>query len=112
MGRHPAPCAVQRAETPARPSCRYSRRRTEMLRALLRLPRVWPAAFQHRREAWFADITYVRTRTYDSREQAAQSLFEYIEAFYNRIRIHSALGWLSPAEFEERHAKENRPEAA
>lgn len=54
----------------------------------------------------------VHARTYDSREQAALSLFEYIEAFYNRIRIHSALGWLSPAEFEERHAGENRPEAA
>ena len=46
------------------------------------------------------------------RKQAALSLFEYIEAFYNRIRIHSALGWLSPAEFEERHAGENRPGAA
>lgn len=54
----------------------------------------------------------VHARTYDSREQAALSLFEYIEAFYNRIRIHSALGWLSPAEFEERHAGENRSEAA
>ena len=54
----------------------------------------------------------VHARTYDSREQAALSLFEYIEVVYNRIRIHSALGWLSPAEFEEMHARENRPEAA
>ena len=51
-------------------------------------------------------------RTYDSHEQAALSLFEYIESFYNRIRIHSALGWLSPSGFEERYAKKNRPEAA
>lgn len=54
----------------------------------------------------------VHARTYDSREQAALSLFEYIEAFYNRLRIHSALGWLSPAEFEERHASEGRSKAA
>lgn len=54
----------------------------------------------------------VHARTYDSHEQAALSLFEYIEAFYNRLRIHSALGWLSPAEFEERHASEGRSKAA
>ncbi|HUE17181.1 MAG TPA: IS3 family transposase, partial [Planctomycetaceae bacterium] len=29
-----------------------------------------------------------------------QSLFEYIEMFYNRVRRHSALGYKSPAEFE------------
>ncbi len=30
------------------------------------------------------------------------AIFEYIEGFYNRKRRHSALGYLSPAEFEER----------
>ena len=48
----------------------------------------------------------VHARTFDSREQAALEIFEYIEAFYNRTRIHSALGNLSPEEFEARHAKE------
>ena len=54
----------------------------------------------------------VHARTDDSREQAALSLFGYIEAFCNRLRIHSALGWLSPVEFEERHASEGRSKAA
>lgn len=54
----------------------------------------------------------VHARTYDTREQAALDIFDYIECFYNRIRIHSALGWLSPAQFEERMAMRNRPEAA
>lgn len=54
----------------------------------------------------------VHARTYDSREQAALELFDYIERFCNRVRIHSALGWLSPAEFEEKHTKESRSEAA
>lgn len=35
-----------------------------------------------------------------TREQAQQSLFEYIEVFYNRKRRHSALGYRSPAEYE------------
>lgn len=42
-------------------------------------------------------------RTFETREQASLEVFEYIEAFYNRVRIHSAPGNLSPAEFEARH---------
>ena len=43
----------------------------------------------------------VHARTYATREEAALDLFEYIKVVYNRARIHSALGYLSPAEFEE-----------
>jgi len=38
---------------------------------------------------------------YESRAQARQSIFDYIERFYNRRRIHSSLGYLTPNEFEE-----------
>ena len=38
---------------------------------------------------------------YHSRAQARQSIFDYIERFYNRRRIHSSLGYLTPSEFEE-----------
>ena len=48
----------------------------------------------------------VHARTFETREQAALEIFEYIECFYNRVRIHSALGNLSPAEFEARHMQE------
>ena len=48
----------------------------------------------------------VHARTFETREQASLEIFEYIEAFYNRVRIHSALGNLSPAEFEARHMEE------
>lgn len=37
---------------------------------------------------------------YLTREQARSSLFEYMEAFYNRQRRHSALNYLSPLDFE------------
>jgi transposase InsO family protein len=39
-------------------------------------------------------------QTYVSREQAKQSIFEYIEVFYNRERLHSANGYKSPVDFE------------
>jgi putative transposase len=37
---------------------------------------------------------------YRTRDEAKQSLFEYIEVFYNRQRRHSTLGYLSPMQFE------------
>jgi len=42
--------------------------------------------------------------SYAGREEARRSLFEYIEVFYNRRRIHSTLGYRSPAEYEARFA--------
>ena len=37
---------------------------------------------------------------YRTRAEAKQSLFNYIEVFYNRQRRHSYLGYVSPVEFE------------
>lgn len=56
----------------------------------------------------------VHAQTYATREEAALDLFERIEVVYNRARIHSALGYLSPAEFEgaDLPAEEGRPKAA
>ena len=42
----------------------------------------------------------VHHEDYATREQARQSIFEYIEAFYNRQRLHSSLGYVSPEAFE------------
>jgi transposase InsO family protein len=39
---------------------------------------------------------------FGSREQARQEVGHYIESYYNRQRRHSTLGYLSPAEFEQR----------
>jgi transposase InsO family protein len=39
-------------------------------------------------------------REYQTREEARQSIFKYIECWYNRKRRHSAIGYKSPEEFE------------
>jgi transposase InsO family protein len=41
-----------------------------------------------------------------TRLELANAIFEYLEIFHNRQRRHSALGMLTPVEFEARHATE------
>ncbi|MGY4627052.1 transposase InsO family protein [Bradyrhizobium sp. USDA 4486] len=42
----------------------------------------------------------VHHRHYETLEEATRDLFAYIEGFYNRIRRHSAIGFISPIEME------------
>ncbi|MGH2195846.1 IS3 family transposase, partial [Enterococcus faecalis] len=42
----------------------------------------------------------VYTTSYSDFEEANRALFSYIEAFYNRNRIHSSIHYLTPHEFE------------
>jgi putative transposase len=44
---------------------------------------------------------------FNDKEQAARIVFEYIETWYNRKRLHSALGYLSPEEFGRSLNKQN-----
>ncbi len=54
-------------------------------------------------ESFFATLKkeLVFHQHYRTREQARQSLFEYIEVFYNRVRRHSALDYQSPLNFDQ-----------
>jgi putative transposase len=51
-------------------------------------------------------------RRYETRAEARADIFEYVEVFYNGERRHSALGYLSPAEYEARHTALTLPQAA
>ena len=57
-------------------------------------------------ESFFSSLKgeWTRHESYATREQAAISLFEYIEVFYNRQRLHSTLNYRSPVDFEARFA--------
>jgi putative transposase len=48
-------------------------------------------------------IELLDRRIWSTRAELANAIFEYIEAFYNPIRRHSALGYQSPVEFEALH---------
>jgi transposase InsO family protein len=38
--------------------------------------------------------------TFEDVEQARSEIFSYIEGYYNRVRLHSGLGYKSPVEYE------------
>jgi transposase InsO family protein len=54
-------------------------------------------------ESFFATLKkeLVHHQRYATRQEARQSLFEYIEVFYNRVRRNSSLGYLSQLHFEQ-----------
>ena len=48
-------------------------------------------------------------RMYETREQARGEIFDYIEVFYNRKRIHQSLGYKTPEMVEQSVTEFNRP---
>jgi transposase InsO family protein len=49
---------------------------------------------------------------FKTREQAIQRIFEYIEVWYNRERVHSSIGYLTPVEYERRYFQVSRAKAS
>ena len=56
-------------------------------------------------ESFFArlKVEEVYANSYLDLREAYSSIFEYIETFYNRVRRHSTLGYISPNDFEENY---------
>lgn len=46
----------------------------------------------------------IRGKIFQTRQEAEVAMFEYIEVFYNRVRLHSSLDYRSPETFEEEAA--------
>ena len=53
-------------------------------------------------ESFFSSLKRerIRRRTYTTREEARQDVFDYVEMFYNPVRKQVRNGMLSPAQFE------------
>jgi putative transposase len=41
--------------------------------------------------------------SFQTRAEAKQTVFEFVECFYNRVRLHSSLGYVSPVVFEQQN---------
>lgn len=62
------------------------------------------------KESFFASLEkdLLRRRSFRTRRQARSEVFDYIEVFYNRERLHSTLGYRSPEEYEQAHERNDR----
>lgn len=54
-------------------------------------------------ESWFATLKeeLIHRRSWATIAQVRRAVFEFIEVFYNRQRLHSSLGYLTPVEYEQ-----------
>ena len=68
--------------------------------ATTRLVRCWDNAVA---ESFFGTLKteLIYRRPWPTRESVRDAIGEYIEVFYNRVRLHSTIGYVSPAKFEE-----------
>ena len=60
-------------------------------------------------ESFFATLKceLVHGERFETRDEARRSIFEFIEVWYNRERLHSSLGYVSPAAFERVASEEH-----
>lgn len=61
-------------------------------------------------ESFFATLEkdLLRRRSFATRQEARTAVFDYIETFYNPIRLHSTLDYVSPVEYEMIFDQERR----
>ena len=65
-------------------------------------------------ESFFATLkaALLHRQVWATRDEARQAVFEWIEVFYNRCRLHSTLGYRSPEAFEREVSAQPQPLAA
>ena len=82
-------------------------RRHEMVGSMSGVGQCWDNAVV---ESTFGrmKVELIHGESYATRDEAKASIFEYIEVFYNRVRRHSALEYLTPDEFERAHNRNSR----
>lgn len=62
-------------------------------------------------ESFWSSLKYetVHQRRFATRAEARAAIFDYIETFYNRTKLHSSFGYVSPATFESQSPKTKLP---
>jgi transposase InsO family protein len=100
--RHPAPGLLHHSDRGVQYACQdYQTALADygMLPSMSRKGDVWDNAPQ---ESFYGTLkTELALPRWATHAQARREVFDYIEVFYNRQRLHSSLGYQSPADFEE-----------
>lgn len=100
--RRPAPGLVHHSDRGVQYCCARYRRELERWGMTASMSRVGECHDNAPAESFWATLKneLMGGRAFTTRAQARAAIFEYIEVFYNRERIHSSLGYVSPEAFE------------
>jgi len=73
-------------------------RRYDVVQSMSRKGNCWDNALA---ESFFASLKneLVHQRRFSTRNEARTAVFEYVVGYYNRVRLHSSLGFMTPVEF-------------
>ena len=103
--RQPPPGLTAHSDRGVQYACREYRQELAQARALSSMSRKANCYDNAAMESFWStlktDLVY-RTR-FRSRSEARRAIVDYIETFYNRRRLHSALGYQSPVDFENQN---------
>jgi transposase InsO family protein len=85
--------------------------RHKIVQSLSRPGQCWDNAVA---ESFFSTLKeeLIYRGSWPTRAAARRAIFEYVEVFYNRRRMHSALGYLSPVDYEARRRDLTEAQAA
>lgn len=102
--RRPDPGLIHHSDRGTQYTCEQYQRLLELRGAVLSMSRSGDCWDNAPVESFFATLKreLLAQESFPTRAAAQAALFEYIEIFYNRKRLHSSLGYLSPQQFEER----------
>lgn len=100
--RRPAPGLVHHSDRGVQYCCRENRAALEAWGMIASMSRAGDCYDNAPAESFWATLKkeLMSDRTFATRAEARAAIFEYIEVFYNRERIHSSLGYVSPEAFE------------
>jgi len=105
--RHPTGGVLHHTDRGVQYACGDYRKlltRNKMICSMSRKGDCWDNAVS---ESFFATLKseLIETQPWETREQVRAAVFEYIEVWYNRERLHSSLDYNSPAAYEELREK-------
>ena len=102
--RRPAPGLLHHSDRGSQYTSRAYRARLEQAGIIVSMSRKGNCWDNAAVESFFGSLKEecVRSTIYSSHAEARSELFPYLEAYYNRIRRHSALGYVSPVVYEQR----------
>ena len=112
--RHPAPGLIHHTDR----GCQYTaggyRAALTARRIAVSMSRAGDCYDNAMAESFFATIKreLIDTRPWPTRAGLRTAIFDYIEGWYNTRRLHSSLGYLSPAHYEHTIRHHADPQAA